>query len=161
MPFTAEAVQGERSDETEVTDGLLRRNRTRGPTGAMTDQMIQLTSARRHLPAAERVELAMASWDSLSDAERDVEFVLTPKQAMELDRPWAAHVDDPESTGTARQNRASGVTEGTGRPLLRRQRHAHLPYRPCESSPRRMEYSNWSCTTPFLTALRRMRPSSR
>ena len=29
------------------------------------------------------------------------------------------------------------------------------------SSPRRMAYSNWSCTTPSLTALRRMRPSSR
>lgn len=28
-------------------------------------------------------------------------------------------------------------------------------------SPRTTAYSNWSCTTPSLTALRRMRPSSR
>jgi putative addiction module component (TIGR02574 family) len=45
------------------------------------------------LPAAERAELAITLWDSLSDAERDAEFALTP----ELDRRWAAHLDDPSS----------------------------------------------------------------
>ena len=49
------------------------------------------------LPAAERAELAITLWDSLSDAERDAEFVLTPEQATELDRRWAAHLDDPSS----------------------------------------------------------------
>ena len=49
------------------------------------------------LPAAERAELAVTLWDSLSDAERDAEFALTPEQATELDRRWAAHLDDPSS----------------------------------------------------------------
>ena len=49
------------------------------------------------LPAAERAELAITLWDSLSDAERDAEFALTPEQATELDRRWAAHLDDPSS----------------------------------------------------------------
>lgn len=54
-------------------------------------------SALINLPASERVELAMALWDSLSDAERDAEFMLTPEQATELDRRWAAHLKDPSS----------------------------------------------------------------
>ena len=37
----------------------------------------------------------MALWDSLTDAERESEFVLTPEQEMELDRRWAAHLEDP------------------------------------------------------------------
>ena len=45
------------------------------------------------LSAAERAELAITLWDSLSDAE----FALTPEQATELDRRWAAHLDDPSS----------------------------------------------------------------
>jgi putative addiction module component (TIGR02574 family) len=49
------------------------------------------------LPASERAELAMALWDSLSDAERDAELGLTPEQAAELDRRWADHVRDPAS----------------------------------------------------------------
>jgi len=49
------------------------------------------------LPAAERAELATALWDSLSDAERDAEFVLPPEQAAELDRRWAAHLKDPSA----------------------------------------------------------------
>ena len=49
------------------------------------------------LPASERAELAMALWDSLTDAERDAELGLTPEQATELDRRWADHVEDPAS----------------------------------------------------------------
>lgn len=49
------------------------------------------------LPASERAALAMALWDSLTDAEREAELVLTPEQEMELDRRWAAHLDDPAS----------------------------------------------------------------
>ncbi len=33
------------------------------------------------LPVGERAEIAMAPWESLGDAERDVELVLTPEQA--------------------------------------------------------------------------------
>ena len=49
------------------------------------------------LPAAERAELAMALWDSLTDAERQAELTLTPEQAAELDRRWAEHVANPGS----------------------------------------------------------------
>ena len=49
------------------------------------------------LPASDRAELAMALWDSLTDAERDAELELTEGQRAELDRRWADHVANPES----------------------------------------------------------------
>ena len=49
------------------------------------------------LPANERAELAMALWQSLTDAERDAELVLTSEQEAELDRRWAEHLADPTS----------------------------------------------------------------
>ena len=49
------------------------------------------------LPPGQRAELAMALWESLSEAERDAELELTPKQAAELDRRWAEHLERPES----------------------------------------------------------------
>jgi len=49
------------------------------------------------LPAGERAELAMALWESLSVAERQIELDLTPEQAAELDRRWMDHVQRPES----------------------------------------------------------------
>jgi putative addiction module component (TIGR02574 family) len=45
----------------------------------------------------ERAELAMALWDSLSDAEREAELSLTPEQEAELDRRWAEHLDTPDT----------------------------------------------------------------
>lgn len=45
------------------------------------------------LPAGDRAELAMALWDSLTDAERDAELELTAGQRAELDRrcsSWSA-----------------------------------------------------------------------
>ena len=66
------------------------------------------------LPAAERAELAIALWDSLGDAERDAEFALTPERGTELDRRWAAHLEDPSSAvpwATVRQSlREAGYT---------------------------------------------------
>ncbi|MBI4463173.1 MAG: addiction module protein [Acidobacteria bacterium] len=50
------------------------------------------------LPAEERAGLAMALWESLTDAEREAELALTPEQGAELDRRWAEHVENP---GTA------------------------------------------------------------
>jgi putative addiction module component (TIGR02574 family) len=50
------------------------------------------------LPAGERAELAMALWESLSEAEREGELELTPEQAAELDRRWMEHVQRPESS---------------------------------------------------------------
>jgi len=49
------------------------------------------------LPAVDRAELAMALWDSLTDAERHAELELTEGQRAELDRRWAEHVANPES----------------------------------------------------------------
>jgi putative addiction module component (TIGR02574 family) len=49
------------------------------------------------LPPNERAELAMALWESLSEAERDAALALTPDQEAELDRRWAEHLADPTS----------------------------------------------------------------
>lgn len=49
------------------------------------------------LPAGDRAELAMALWDSLTDAEREADLELTAEQRAELDRRWAQHVANPES----------------------------------------------------------------
>ncbi len=43
----------------------------------------------------ERVELAMALWESLTDAEREAELALTPEPEAELDRRLAEHIADP------------------------------------------------------------------
>ena len=49
------------------------------------------------LPADERAELALALWESLSDADREAEFVLSDQQRDELDRRLAEHLEDPDS----------------------------------------------------------------
>ena len=49
------------------------------------------------LPADDRAELAMALWESLSDAERETELALTDAQAAEIDRRWADHLANPGS----------------------------------------------------------------
>jgi len=49
------------------------------------------------LPPAERVDLAMALWDSLTPAQQEAEFELTPEQRAELDRRLAEHIADPAS----------------------------------------------------------------
>lgn len=54
-------------------------------------------SALLKLPASERAAIAIALWNSLTDSERDAELVLTREQEMELDRRWAAHLEDPAS----------------------------------------------------------------
>jgi putative addiction module component (TIGR02574 family) len=50
------------------------------------------------LPAGERAELAMALWDSLSEAEREGQLALTPEEGKELDRRWSDHVQRPDSS---------------------------------------------------------------
>ena len=49
------------------------------------------------LPATERVDIAMALWDSLTAAEQEAEFDLTSEHRAELDRRLAEHVADPAS----------------------------------------------------------------
>jgi putative addiction module component (TIGR02574 family) len=49
------------------------------------------------LCAADRAELAMALWQSLSADERDKQLILTDAQRAELDRRWNDHIANPES----------------------------------------------------------------
>jgi putative addiction module component (TIGR02574 family) len=49
------------------------------------------------LPATERVDIAMALWESLTPAEQEAEFDLTPDQRAELDRRLAEHIANPAS----------------------------------------------------------------
>lgn len=49
------------------------------------------------LPASQRVEIAMALWESLTEVEREAELTLTPEQEAELDRRLAEHVANPGS----------------------------------------------------------------
>ena len=49
------------------------------------------------LPAGDRIGLAMALWDSLSDVDREAELVFTDEQRAELDRRWAEHEANPGS----------------------------------------------------------------
>jgi putative addiction module component (TIGR02574 family) len=49
------------------------------------------------LSARDRADLAIALWDSLSDAERAGALEVTEAQRAELDRRWAAHMADPAS----------------------------------------------------------------
>ena len=49
------------------------------------------------LPAGERAEFAMALWESLSNAEREAELVLTSEDVAELDDA-SDHVQRPESS---------------------------------------------------------------
>ncbi len=49
------------------------------------------------LPPADRAELAMALWDSLSDDERHAELAMTDEPAAEFDRRWAEHLADPRT----------------------------------------------------------------
>ena len=50
------------------------------------------------LPATERIDIAMALWDSLTPAEQEAEFDLTREQRAELDRRLAERIiADPAS----------------------------------------------------------------
>ena len=49
------------------------------------------------LPASERIEIAVALWESLTDAEREAELALSPEQEAELDRRRAEHIANPDS----------------------------------------------------------------
>lgn len=49
------------------------------------------------LPAGDRAELAMALWESLTDAERDGAFEQSDADRAQLDRRWAEHLENPDS----------------------------------------------------------------
>jgi putative addiction module component (TIGR02574 family) len=56
-----------------------------------------ILAALRRLPSQDRIELAMALWESLTDEEREAEFVLTPQQEAEIDRRLEEHLANPGS----------------------------------------------------------------
>jgi putative addiction module component (TIGR02574 family) len=47
------------------------------------------------LPPDERADIALALWESLTDAEREAELELTAEQEAELDRRWSEHLKNP------------------------------------------------------------------
>ena len=49
------------------------------------------------LPVAERIDLAMALWDSVAEPELQANLPLTQAQREELDRRLAEHERDPSS----------------------------------------------------------------
>jgi putative addiction module component (TIGR02574 family) len=55
----------------------------------------------------DRVELAIALWESLSDSEREGAFELTDAQRTELDRRWAEDLENPRSAIPWSEVRAS------------------------------------------------------
>lgn len=67
---------------------------------------LSMLDALLRLPASERVEIALALWESLSDTDREAEVALTDEQKAELDRRWAEYVANPGAAvpwETARQ----------------------------------------------------------
>ena len=49
------------------------------------------------LPARARADIAIALWESLSDAERNDALILEPSFVEELDRRWREHLANPET----------------------------------------------------------------
>jgi putative addiction module component (TIGR02574 family) len=50
------------------------------------------------LPAGDRADLAMSLWESLSDVDREGQLELSDAERVELDRRWAEHQANPESS---------------------------------------------------------------
>jgi putative addiction module component (TIGR02574 family) len=47
------------------------------------------------MPAPQRVELAMALWQSLETAEQELALAVDPELSGELERRWARHLQHP------------------------------------------------------------------
>jgi len=64
------------------------------------------------LSASDRIEIAMALWDSLAETDRDAQLAVTPEQEADLDRRLAEHIANPASAiawNEVRRNLADGV----------------------------------------------------
>ncbi len=64
---------------------------------AAIEEGVPLKAVLLKLSAANRAELAMALWESLSDQDRDAAGELSDEQKTELDRRWAEHLANPGS----------------------------------------------------------------
>ncbi len=65
---------------------------------AAIEEGVPLKAVLLKLSAANRAELAMALWESLSDQQREAARTeLSDEQKAELDRRWAEHLENPES----------------------------------------------------------------
>ena len=61
---------------------------------AAIEEGVPIKVALLKLCAADRAELAMALWESLSDEQRNATISLGDEQNAELDRRWAEHLAD-------------------------------------------------------------------
>jgi len=64
------------------------------------------------LSASDRIEIAMALWDSLAETDRDAQLAVTPEQEADLDRRLAEHIANPASAirwNEVPRNLADGV----------------------------------------------------
>lgn len=64
---------------------------------AAIEEGVPLKAVLLKLSAANRAELAMTLWESLTDEQRDAATELSDEQKAELDRRWAEHLANPES----------------------------------------------------------------
>jgi putative addiction module component (TIGR02574 family) len=64
--------------------------------GAAIDEGVPLKAVLLKLSAANRAELAMSLWESLTDEQRDNATDLSDEQKAELDRHWAKHLKNPK-----------------------------------------------------------------
>jgi putative addiction module component (TIGR02574 family) len=69
----------------------------RASRGRMCFMAPEVMAALLKLPASERVDLALALWESLDEADQQAALDLTPEQAAELDRRLAEHDADPST----------------------------------------------------------------
>ena len=64
---------------------------------AAIEEGVPVKVALLKLCAADRAELAMALWESLSAEQRDAATGLSDERKAELDRRWSEHLANPES----------------------------------------------------------------
>src|SRR5690242_5036046 len=81
---------------------------------AAIEEGVPLKVVLLKLSAANRADLAMALWESLSDQEKDTAGELSDDEKTELDRRWAEHVANPESAIPWTEVRGNCATAGNG-----------------------------------------------
>ena len=80
-----------------LADDLQNEEFVREFVAAAIEEGVPLKAVLLKLSVANRADLAMALWESLSDQQRDAAAELSDAQKAELDRRWAEHLADPRS----------------------------------------------------------------